>query len=324
MTQPQAGISEKAGRIAERIGWSQDRDVEQDGMRAALRLAAAAEGYGTALPVLPAARSFLRAFHGLEHQPTAPGRDVAAQGFSLDPERARFRLVRLDRLSAELRTALFPVGVTENDSVLAVGEEGQLLSIGPGGCWHLGDSGLEGIENLMSGVAPRRLRDTSHSWNVPSTTTATTAAAADGPVAAAVQAALTAIYVLHHHRVYSARSLAVTLTSLRGSGVEVARRSIPLPRGPLGEALAPVVGDAKEVLAAHADGAGCEVKVAVEVPAAHAGTPSGLVGFSARFGHVAMRAEELEACLRAGAGTHTGSVRSKVVAALQDLRGQTS
>ncbi|MFE1308501.1 SUKH-3 domain-containing protein [Streptomyces sp. NPDC058755] len=300
-------------RAAERIGWTEGRNVEQDAMRAALRLAAMAEGYGVALTLFPAAKSFLNEFYGLAHQPVEPGREVAVSGFSIDPEKTRFQLARLSRLSAELRIVLFPVGVTENDSVLAVGEEGQLLSFGPGGSWHVGDSALQGVENMISGLAPRRLRETEHAWNLKST-------AAVGPVVGAVQAALTAVYVLHHHGIYSARSVCLTLTSLRGSGVEIAQRSIGIPNGLLDEALSPIVRDAEEILAANADGAGCEVKLAVEVPGVHAETSAGLVRFSARFGHLAMQANDLEVSLRAGAGAQTGSVHVRVVDALRGLK----
>jgi hypothetical protein len=300
-------------RPAERIGWTVGRDVEQEAMRAVLRLGAMAEGYGTTLAVFPAAKSFLSEFYGLSHTPTEPGREVATGGFVLDPEKARFQLVRLARLSADLRTHLFPAGVTENDSVLAVGEEGQLLSVGPGGCWHVGDSALEGVENLIAGIAPRRLRETDHPWDLKPAET-------DAPVVGAVQAALTAVYVLHHHGIYSARSLGLTLTSLRGSGVEIARRSIAIPRGPLGEALTPLVREAEKVLAAHADGAGCEVRLDVEVERRQAEKPAGLVRFSVRYGHVAMRPDGLEAGFRIGAGARTGSLHPRVMEALRTLR----
>ncbi|MYX98840.1 hypothetical protein GT045_29565 [Streptomyces sp. SID486] len=297
-------------------GWTgptAGRNAEQDAMRAVLRIAAMAESHGISFPVFPAVRSFLSEFHGLEHRPAQPGREVAAVGFSIDPEKARFRLVRLSRLAAGLRLGLFPVGVTTNDSVLAVGEDGQLLSFGHGGSWHLGDSALEGIENLASGVAPRRLADSEHAWDV-------TPSAAGGPVVGAVQAALTAVYVLHHHDVYTARSVRLTLTGLRGIGVEVAQRSIGIPRGPLDEALSPIVRDVEGVLAANGDGTGCEVRLAVEVPGAHARTPAGLVGFSARFGHRAMQADAIEVCLRVGAGARTGRIHGRVVDALRGLR----
>ncbi|GAA2303273.1 hypothetical protein GCM10010431_23300 [Streptomyces kunmingensis] len=282
-------------------------------MRAALRLGAMAEGYGTALPVFPAAKSFLSEFYGLDHWPVEPGREVASIGFSIDPEKARFQLVRLSRLSAGLRIGLFPVGVTENDSVLAVGEDGQLLSFGLGGSWHVGDTALEGVENLISGIAPRRLRDAEHAWDVTSTE-------ADSPVVGAVQAALTAVYVLHHHGIYSAKRLGLTLTGLRGSGVELTRQPIRIPRGRLEETLTPITRDIDEVLAAHSGGAGCEVKLSVEVPRTHAEAPAGLVRFSVRFGHVAMRAEDLEAGLGVGAGAQTGSLHGRVAEALSGLR----
>ncbi|MFJ8822881.1 SUKH-3 domain-containing protein [Streptomyces sp. NPDC102467] len=300
-------------RPAERIGWAPGRNVEQDAMRAALRLGAMAEGYATDLPLFPAAKSFLREFYGLDHRPTEPGREVASSGFSIDPEKARFQLVRLSRLSAELRTGLFPVGVTENDSVLAVGEEGQLLSFGLGGAWQVGDSALEGIENLIAGTAPRRLRETGHAWDVRPT-------AAGSPVVGAVQAALTAVYVLHHHGIYSARKLCLTLTSLRGSGAGIAQRSIRIPRGRLEETLTPITREVDEVLAAHSGGAGCEVRLEVEAGRAQAERPAGLVRFSVRFGHAAMRADDLEAGFRVGAGAHIGSLHRRVEDARLSLR----
>ncbi|WP_394429064.1 SUKH-3 domain-containing protein [Streptomyces sp. SGAir0957] len=301
-------------RPAERIGWTAGRDVERVAMRAALRLGAMAEGYGTTFTVFPAAKSFLSEFYGLGHHPTGPGREVAAAGFSLDPEKARFQLARLGRLSATLRTALFPVGVTQSDSVLAVAEEGQLLCFGLGGSWHVGDSALEGVENLITGIAPRRLRETEHAWDVKP------AEPGRSTVVGAVQAALTAVYVLHHHGIYSARSLCLTLTGLRGSGAETARRSIAIPRGPLGEALTPIVGAADEILAAHADGAGCEVRLDVEAGRTQAEKPAGLVRFSVRYGHMAMRPDGLESRLRIGAGARTGSVHARAEDALRDLR----
>ncbi|MEU5084304.1 SUKH-3 domain-containing protein [Streptomyces eurythermus] len=300
-------------RAAERIGWTAGRNVEQEAMQAALRLAAMAESYGMSLSLFPAAKAFLSEFYGLDHRPVEPGREVASIGFSIDPEKARFQLIKLDHLSAGLRVALFPVGVTENDSVLAVGEEGQLLSFGLGGSWHMGDCALEGIENMITGLAPRRLREIAHAWDLKS-------AAAVGPVVGAVQAALTAVYVLHHHGIYSARSVCLTLTTLRGSGVEIARRSIGIPNGLLDEALSPIVRDVEEILAAHADGVGCEVKLTVEVPGVHAETSPGLVRFSARFGHVAMQTNDVEASLRVGAGARTGSLHVRVVDALRGLK----
>ncbi|SED40241.1 SUKH-3 immunity protein [Streptomyces sp. 2231.1] len=300
-------------RAAERIGWTAGRNVEQDAMRAALRIATRAEGYDMPLSLFPAAKAFLSEFYGLDHRPVEPGREVASTGFSMDPEKTGFQLVQLSRHSDGLRTELFPVGVTEHDSVLAVGEEGQLLSFGLGGTWHAGDSGLEGVENMICGLAPRRLRETEHAWSVKST-------AAVGPVVGAVQAALTAVYVLHHHGIYSARSVCLTLTSLRGSGVEICRRSIGIAKSSLDEALSPIVREGEEVLAANAGGAGCEVKLTADVPGVHAETPAGLVRFSARFGHVAMQPHELEVSLRVGAGAQTGSVHRRVTDALRGLR----
>ncbi|MCQ4208439.1 SUKH-3 domain-containing protein [Streptomyces longispororuber] len=300
-------------RTAERTGPPVGGDGERDALRAALRLAAAAEGYAVSFPLFPAARAFLSEFHGLDHAPVEPGAEVAAAGFSIDPERARFQLVRLSRLSAGLRIGLFPVGVTENGSVLAIGEEGQLLSFGPGGSWHLGDSGPAGVEALRAGRAPRRLRDEEHTWHVPATTD-------DPPVTRAVQTALTAVYVLHRHGIYSARSVRLTVTGLRGIGVDLAAQSVGIRRGQLDAALSPMVRDVAEVLAAHGGGAGCEVGLAVEVPGTRAGTAAGLVRFRVRFGHQAMQADGLEADLHVGAGAQTGSVHGQVVDALRDLR----
>ncbi|MFF5014448.1 hypothetical protein [Streptomyces sp. NPDC001165] len=52
----------------------------------------------------------------------------------------------------------------------------------------------------------------------------------------------------------------------------------------------------------------------------HAETSAGLVRFSARFGHLAMQANDLEVSLRVGAGAQTGSVHVRVVDALHGLK----
>ncbi|MFB7587618.1 SUKH-3 domain-containing protein [Streptomyces sp. NPDC056169] len=243
--------------VLTRAGWRQGRDAGDAAMLAILTTVTVGGG-----SVFPAAERAVREFHGLR-VPPAPdgGREVAATGCVVDPREARFASPQLDRLAADLGVRLFPLGRTDADAPLAVDEEGRLVLLGPGGPWLLGATVREGLTALAEGIAPVRLRAPRRRFPLPGRRGDSV------DLAAAVRAALVAVYVLHSTGVYGARALRLRATTLRGIGVVAVDEVFPLGPGSLDSSTEPLIAamtgrlDASGVRAG-----GCELTLTLPVP----------------------------------------------------------
>ncbi|MEU3836393.1 SUKH-3 domain-containing protein [Streptomyces microflavus] len=295
-------------------GWHDGRDVRDDAMSAALKTIALVEPVadGAAWVLFPAAEQALRAFHGLRIPAAGPGRDVAATGCVIDPTEARNALRPFALLGEALGCRLFPLGRTDTDALLAVDEQGRLFSIDHGGRWLLGETVREGLTALAEGVAPRRIAARRWIWPAPSTT-------GGQPLLDAVRTVLVAVYVLHHRRVYSARELRLTVTALRGIGVESLDRTIPLPGGSLDESVTPLVAAVEALIESEgATAQGSELKVSIGAPPL-ATAPRSSVTCSVRTGHSAAMPTAIELSLSAGMGASVGGAGTAVRLCAEDL-----
>ncbi|MEV6475830.1 SUKH-3 domain-containing protein [Streptomyces sp. NPDC051657] len=295
-------------------GWHDGRDVRDDAMSAVLKTIALVEPVadGTTWMLFPAAEQALRAFYGLRISPTGPGRAVAATGCVVDPTEARSVLRPFALLGEALGTRLFPFGRADTDALLAVDEQGRLFSIDHGGRWLLGRTVREGLTALAEGNAPHRIAARRWVWTAPSAPGRT-------PLLDAVRTALVAVHVLHHRQVYSARELRLTVTALRGIGVETLNRAIPLPGGLLEDAAAPLVAAALALI--ESEGAtelGSELKVSVGVPLLTT-APLSSVACSVRTGHYAATPTVIELSLSAGMGASVGRAGAAVRLCAEDL-----
>ncbi|MFJ3926158.1 SUKH-3 domain-containing protein [Streptomyces sp. NPDC090022] len=235
-------------------GWRPGRDAADNAVFAILKTVAVGMW-----ELFPAAERALREFHGLRIPPSADGGlEVAATGCVVDPQEARYAGPPLYQLGRTLGTRLFPFGRTDTDAPMAVDEEGRLLTLGVGGAWLLGESTREGLLTLAEGRMPVRLRARERYWPL---------AAHPGDLAAAVRAALVAVYLLHHTGVYSARSLRLRATTLRGVGVLALDQDFPLPPGPLEAGAGPLTDAMEAVLTALGlRPQGCELALSVPAP----------------------------------------------------------
>ncbi|MFE5908805.1 SUKH-3 domain-containing protein [Streptomyces wedmorensis] len=247
-----------------RAGWHPGRDAGDAAMLAVLKTA----GMGP-WSLFPAAERAVREFHGLRPEPAAHGgREVAATGCVVDPQEARYAGPPLHRLADQLGTRLFPLGRTAADAPMAVDEEGRLFSLGTGGAWLHGETVRDGLLALTEGLRPVRLRGREWQWPL---------RAEPADLAAGVRAALVAVYVLHTHGVFDARTLRLRATTLRGIGVTVLDQDFPLRRGSL-EDNAPSLVEAMEAeLSALAlTPASCELLLTVPAPPRTAAPTAGV------------------------------------------------
>ncbi|WP_017236898.1 SUKH-3 domain-containing protein [Streptomyces sp. SS] len=248
-----------------RAGWHPGRDAGDAAMLAVLKTA----GMGP-WALFPAAERAVREFHGLRPEPAAHGgREVAATGCVVDPQEARYSGPPLHRLADQLGTRLFPLGRTAADAPMAVDEEGRLFSLGAGGAWFHGETVRDGLLALTEGLRPVRLRGREWQWPL---------RAEPADLAAGVRAALVAVYVLHTHGVFDARTLRLRATTLRGIGVTVLDQDFPLRRGSL-EDNAPSLVEAMEAelsALARTTPASCELLLTVPAPPRTAAPAAGV------------------------------------------------
>ncbi|MFF8381403.1 SUKH-3 domain-containing protein [Streptomyces sp. NPDC015661] len=251
------------GTSLTRAGWRPGRDAGDAAMIAILKTA----GLGP-WPLFPAAERAVREFYGLRPEAaTRGGREVAATGCVVDPQEARYSGPPLHRLAELLGTRLFPLGRTDADAPMAVDEEGRLFSLGTGGAWLHGETVRDGLLALTEGLRPVRLRGREWQWPL---------RAAPADLAAGVRAALVAVYVLHTHGVFDARTIRLRATTLRGIGVTVLDQGFPLRTGSLEDnapALVEVMDAALSALTRTA--ASCELSLSVPAPSR---TPAPLAG----------------------------------------------
>ncbi|MFE0427478.1 SUKH-3 domain-containing protein [Streptomyces sp. NPDC058953] len=296
-------------------GWYEGRDVGVEAQLAALKAVTLVEPVvgGAAWEIFPAADRALREFHGLRLPPAGPGREVAATGCVVDPVAARHALRPFARLGRATGARLFPFGRTDSDAPLAVDEEGRLFSVDHGGRWQLGETVREGLVALAEGRTPHRVAARRWTWDAPSDPAVT-------PLLNAVRAALVAVYVLHHRKVFSTRELRLTVTPLRGVGAPVLDgRAVPLPGGSLTESAAPVAAAMEELIAAAGVTAkGAELRVTVPAPDDSRAPRSSVVA-TARTGHAGTAPGAVELSLAAGAGASVGRARTAVLGCADDL-----
>nr|WP_283258683.1 SUKH-3 domain-containing protein [Streptomyces fradiae] len=295
-------------------GWYEGRDVQEAAMSAVLRTVTLVEPVadGARWELFPAAERALREFHGLNLRPSGPGRDVAATGCVVDPAEARHAFRTCIRLGASTGSRVFPFGRTDADALLAVDEEGRLFSVGHGGSWHLGDTVREGLIALTEGFAPRRVAPRRWTWTVPS-------ASGTPPLVSAVRTALVAVYVLHRRQVFSARSLRLTVTTLRGIGLKAVDRPLPVPAGSLERSATPLVAEMQSLIEAQGCTAqGVELRVTVSAPP-RTTVPLASVCCAVRTGHSAQAPSMAEISLAAGAGASVGRARALLQACVEDF-----
>lgn len=237
---------------------------------------------------------------------------MAATGCVIDPTEARHALRPFLLLGEATGSRLFPFGRTDTDALLAVDEEGRLFAVDHGGRWQLGDTVREGVAALTEGRAPHRVAARRWAWDIPPME--------DGkPLVNAVRTALVAVYVLHHRRVFSARELRLTVTTLRGIGGEAVDRAVPLPGGTLEENAAPLAATMEELIEARgATTTGAELKLTVRAPR-NATVPLSSVSCAVRTGHSARAPAMTELSLSAGAGASVGRAREAVRSCSEDL-----
>ncbi|WP_395364935.1 SUKH-3 domain-containing protein [Streptomyces sp. YH02] len=235
-------------------GWYPGRDAGDAAMLAVLKTA----GMGP-WPLFPAAERAVREFHGLRPRPAAHGgRDVAATGCVVDPQEARYDGPPLRGLADRLGSRLFPLGRTAADAPMAVDEEGRLFSLGAGGAWLHGETVRGGLLALTEGLRPVRLRG--REWQWPLRTE-------PADLAAGVRAALVAVYVLHTHGVFDARTLRLRATTLRGIGVTVLEQDFRLRPGSLEDNAPSLVAAMEAELSGLAQtSASCELLLSVPAP----------------------------------------------------------
>ncbi|MBW5483898.1 SUKH-3 domain-containing protein [Streptomyces bambusae] len=288
--------------VLRQAGWRPGRNAGDAAMLAILKTAAVGHW-----ALFPAAEAAIREFHGLRIAP-APGggRVVAATGCVVDPQEARYAGPPLSRLGDTLGTRLFPFGRTDNEAPLALDEDGRLFTLGVGGAWLLGETAREGLVGLAEGAMPVRLRSRERLWPL---------SGMPADLAAAVRAALVAVYVLHHTGVYSARALRLRVTTLRGVGILALDETFALRPGRLDASAEPLTQAMTDQLAgAGLSPRGCELALGVPAPPGTSGPlttlectitlggPAGrpTLALSAGMGaSVGRTAEVLDACERA-------------------------
>ncbi|MFD7222703.1 SUKH-3 domain-containing protein [Streptomyces sp. NPDC059892] len=294
-------------------GWFPGRDVRDAAMSAALETAAVAVPVAGGSPwtLFPAAMRALREFYGLNLRPAGAGRDVAASGCCLEPCEARHAFRAFEALGETVGLRLFPLGRTDSHGLLGVDESGRLFCLDHGGRWLLDDTVREGLCALTEGYAPHRIAPRRWAWAAPH--------AYEEPLGNAVRTALVAVYVLHHRKVFSARELRLTITTLRGIGQETLDRLVALPRGSLQDSAVPLVARMRALMAA--EGAipqGAELKITVAAPEGTR-SPGASVSCAVRVGHSATEPAEAELSLSAGAGAVVGRPWAAVRGCAEDL-----
>ncbi|MFJ5080162.1 SUKH-3 domain-containing protein [Streptomyces sp. NPDC088553] len=244
-------------------GWYPGRDAGDAAMLSVLKTA----GMGP-WPLFPAAERAVREFHGLRPRTAARGgREVAATGCVVDPQEARYGGPPLRGLADRLGSRLFPLGRTAADAPMAVDEEGRLFSLGAGGTWLHGETVREGLLALTEGLRPVRLRGREWQWLLRTE---------PADLAAGVRAALVAVYVLHTHGVFDARTLRLRATTLRGSGVTVLEQDFRLRPGSLEDNAPSLVAAMEAELSGPAQtSASCELLLVGARTAGHGGPAGG-------------------------------------------------
>ncbi|MFC9652974.1 hypothetical protein [Streptomyces sp. NPDC056937] len=167
------------------------------------------------------------------------------------------------------------------------------------------------LSRLTEGYAPHRIAPRRWAWAAPH--------AYEEPLGNAVRTALVAVYVLHHRKVFSARELRLTITTLRGIGQETLDRLVALPRGSLQDSAVPLVARMRALMAA--EGVipqGAELKITVAAPEGTR-SPGASVSCAVRVGHSATEPAEAELSLSAGAGAVVGRPWAAVRGCAEDL-----
>lgn len=127
--------------------------------RWALMVAGYAAEDGRHHAVVDAAWEAYERFGGQWHPEPAGGVEVAAKGYAIDPTLALHTVGILDALGAAIGARMSPLGVeVGGPGLLAVDEHGRLFVIDHTAEWFLGDTVEQGLETLVAGRAPRRLR----------------------------------------------------------------------------------------------------------------------------------------------------------------------
>jgi hypothetical protein len=127
--------------------------------RWALLLAGYAAADGRHHEVVDAAVEAYRRVGGEWRPAPGGGLEVAASGFAIDPTLALHTVHILAALGEAIGARMSPLGIeVGGPGLLAVDERGRLFVIDHTAEWFLGDTVEQGLDTLLAGRAPRRVR----------------------------------------------------------------------------------------------------------------------------------------------------------------------
>ncbi len=141
-------------------GWDPDAPDKEQARAWGLELAARSSVEGLQHAFFPAAEDALAEFGGVRAEPTGPGAEVAASGFTVDPTRVVHTHATLAAFGGALGAPLFPLGEEDGSgALLAIDENGRVFVLDHTAEWFLGTSPAEAWSTLLLGRRPARVRD---------------------------------------------------------------------------------------------------------------------------------------------------------------------
>lgn len=130
-----------------------------DHVRWLLTVAGYAAEDGRHHELVDAAREAYQRFGGEWRPAPDGGLEVAASGFAIDPTLALHTVHTLGALGGAVGARMSPLGIeVGGPGLLAVDERGRLFVIDHTAEWFLGDTVEQGLDTLLAGRAPRRVR----------------------------------------------------------------------------------------------------------------------------------------------------------------------
>jgi hypothetical protein len=138
-------------------GWTPGRQLSRDAVAAMHQAVAAGRGrYDGRLTSAYLADPVLAEFGGLVIAGDGAGVDLNPRPFAIDPALAAQKVETLIDVGRAMGVTLYPLGVEGMDeAVLALTDQGKVVSIDPVGEWFLGDTFDEALDTLVTGRLPR-------------------------------------------------------------------------------------------------------------------------------------------------------------------------
>ncbi|GAB3813896.1 SUKH-3 domain-containing protein [Micromonospora zhanjiangensis] len=138
-------------------GWTPGRHLSPDAVTAMHRAVAAGRGrYDGQLTSAYLADPVLAEFGGLVIARDGAGVDLNPRPFAIDPSLAVRNVETLIDVGRAMGSTLYPLGVEGMDeAVLAITDQGKVISIDPVGEWFLGNTFDEALDTLVTGRTPR-------------------------------------------------------------------------------------------------------------------------------------------------------------------------